>query len=81
MLSPGGGTRLVATALGHRREFAERRMEKPSEPDAFPAPLPADTVHAIVPVARADQGKAVSSDGERPVKRAGAVLEKGPLLR
>src|SRR3972149_4095014 len=53
MLSPCDGTRLVATVLGHGREFAERRMEKPSEPDAFPAPLPADPVHPATPVAPA----------------------------
>ena len=81
MLSPRGGARPVAAILGHPREVAERRMEKPCEPDAFSAAFTADPVHAVIPVARADQGKPVSPDGERPVERAGAVLEEGPLLR
>ena len=45
-----------------------------------PRPSGADAVHAVVPVARADQGQAVRADGEAPVERAGAVLEQRAVL-
>src|SRR6266536_4851232 len=80
MPQPRAGMRLLVTTFRHPREFTERRMEKPPEPDAFPAPLPADPVQAVIPVARAHQRETVGPDRERPIERAGAVLEQGSLL-
>ena len=80
VLAPRGGAPLVAAILGHRREALEGGMEKPPEPDALAAPGRADPVHPVVPVARADQGKAVRADGKGPVEGPRAVLEeRGPL--
>ena len=50
-------TRLsFAAAIGQARERRKRSVEKPGEPDAFALAVLADPVHAVVPVARADQG-------------------------
>ena len=56
-------------------------MEKPGEPHAFSSPLPADPVHAVVPVPRAHQGQSVRPDHERAIESTGAMLEESPLLR
>ena len=77
MLPPRGGTRLLAATLGHRREVAERRMEKPPEPDAFPAPLPADPVHAVVPVARAHQREGRAPRPRAPDRARGRSARRG----
>ena len=56
-------------------------MEKPPEPDAFPAPRLAHSIHPVIPVPGADQGKAVISNAEAPVQGARAVLEERRPLR
>ena len=45
----------------HARTTRQRRAEKPAEPDAFAAPFDADAIHPVVPIAGADQRKAVSA--------------------
>ena len=70
------GARRLAARLGERREGRERRVQEPAEPDALALAAVADPVHAVVPVAGADQRQAVRADGEAAVERARAVLEE-----
>ena len=51
-------------------------MQEPREPDALALTLVADAVHAIVPVAGADQRQAMRAGGKTEVEAARAVLEK-----
>src|SRR5712692_10723893 len=55
-------------------------MQEPAEPDAFPFTPLADPVHAVVPVACADQRQAVFADGETLVEPTRAMLEQGSTL-
>ena len=64
----------VAAPLAERGEAAEHGVEKEAEPDTLALPLSAHSIHAIVPVARADQRQAVRADDERSVDRAQAML-------
>ena len=66
----------LAARLCQRREGRERRVQEPAEPDALALALRSDAVHAVVPVARADQGEPVDADGEAAVERARAVFEE-----
>ena len=70
------GARRVAACVGKRRERDERRVEKPAEPDAFAPAVFADAVHAVVPVAGADQRQAVAPTCQAGIEAAGAVLEQ-----
>src|SRR5436190_6608644 len=68
---------ILLTCSCQRRESHECCLQEPSEPDAFaPAPL-AHAVHAVVPVAGADQRQTVFSDLQALVERSRAVLEEG----
>ncbi len=79
-----GGTRRPArrqvgraARRGERGERRERRMQKPPEPDTFTPPGFADPVHAVVPVARADQRQAMLADlRETGLQSAHAMLEQ-----
>src|SRR3989337_1157375 len=80
MLQPPFGARMLVAGFRQRRERGKRRMQEPAEPDALaPAPL-ADPVHAVVPVARADQRQAVLAAGETLIEPARAVLEERRAL-
>src|SRR6185295_9096501 len=57
-----------------RGEGAEHGVEKEAEPDALALPLSAHPIHAVVPVARADQRQPVLADDERAVDRSQAML-------
>ena len=52
----------LAARGGERRESRQRRVEEPAEPNAFAFALFADAVHAVVPVAGADERKSVAAD-------------------
>ena len=67
-------------ASRERRKRAEQRGQKPAEPDAFALSLRADFIHAVVPVAGADQRQPVTPSLQRPRDRAGAVLVERQLL-
>ena len=67
--------RLIACAR-KGRERHERGVQEPPEPDAFTAPHLADPIHAIVPVARADQRQAVLPNGQAPLQRPRTVFEQ-----
>ena len=57
-------------------------MQQPAQPDALAPALLAHPVHAVVPVAAADQRQAVGADRQARVKRAGAmVVQAGGLVR
>ena len=51
-------------------------MQEEAEPGALAASLPSDAVHAVVPVAAADERQAVGAGGQALVDRAQAVLEE-----
>ena len=55
-------------------------MEEEAEPGALAAALPAHAVHAVVPVAAADERQAVRAGGQALVDRAQAVLEERAAL-
>jgi hypothetical protein len=55
-------------------------VQEEAEPGALAAPLAADAVHAVVPVAGADQRQAVGAAGQPAVDGAQAVLEEGAPL-
>ena len=76
VLAPAAGALALgsAAALRDRREGVEVRAQEPREPDALSLAADADPVHAVVPVARSHERKAVRADGEAAVERAGAVL-------
>ena len=63
-------------AFANGAKTVERRVQEPGEPDALAAPRLADAVHAVVPVAGADQRQAVFADGEALIQRARAVFEE-----
>ena len=52
----------------------QRGVQKPAEPDALAAARGADPVHAVVPVAGAEQRQAVRADGQARIQRAHAML-------
>ena len=74
--SPRCGAGRVAARVGERREGAERRVKQPAEPDALALAKFADAVHAVVPVAGADQRQSVRADLEAGIEPARAVLEQ-----
>ena len=63
-------------AARERREGRQRRVEEPAEPDALAFALFADAVHAVVPVARADQRQPVPAEREALIERQRAMLEQ-----
>ena len=74
--SPCRGMHRVAACIGKRCERDECRVEQPAEPDALASTEFADAVHAVVPVAGADQRQPVKPDIEAGIEAAGAVLEQ-----
>ena len=70
-----------ATEVGDAGEVPQVHEEKPAQPDAFSTALMADAVHAVVPVAGPDQGKAMATDFEAAVQSPRAVLvQRRPLF-
>ena len=60
----------AAAALADRREVVQHGHEEPAEPHALAAALVADAVHAVVPVAGADQRQPVRTVLRRVRDRA-----------
>ena len=72
--------RRVAARIGQICEGVKRGVQHPAKPDAFALAACADTVHAVVPVAAADQRQAVAADRQAGVQGPGAMLvEAGSL--
>jgi hypothetical protein len=76
MVTPSADTVRV-TRVGERREDRDGAQEQPPQPDALALATLADPVHAVVPVACADQRQAVGAGQlEALVKASGAMLEE-----
>src|SRR5450631_3159508 len=58
------------------RKLQQRRMEEPTEPYALAAACSTDTVHAVVPIAAAEQRQTMGTDSKARVQRQTAVLEE-----
>ena len=72
----------VAARIGELREGVERGVQHPAKPDALALAALADTVHAVIPIAAADQRQTMAADRQAGVQRAGAMLvEAGGLVR
>ena len=54
----------------------QHAVQEEAEPGALAAPRGPDAVHAVVPVAGAEERKAVRARGQALVDRAQAVLEE-----
>src|SRR5207245_6903784 len=76
MGSPVRGACMLIAPLGQGRERRKRCVEEPAEPDALAFASRADSVHAVVPIPRADQRQAVFADGKTLVEPARAVLDE-----
>ena len=63
-----------------RREGAERRNQKPGEPHTLATSLHADAIHAVIPIADADERQTVGTRRCRLAQRAETVLVDRPLL-
>ena len=64
---------------GARASFAncaQHVVEEESQPDAFAAAFFADHVHAVIPVAAADQRQTVGAEFQAMLDRADAMLVK-----
>src|SRR5271165_58604 len=57
-------------------EGRERRMQEPSEPHAFALALLSHAVHAVVPVACANERKPMPADRQTCIERKGAMFEE-----
>ena len=55
-------------------------MQEEAEPGAFASSGRSDAVHAVVPIAAADEREAVGAGGEALVDRPDAMLEERPVL-
>src|SRR4030095_10531389 len=74
--TPALGAGLVAAFARELNERRQRRAQEPAEPDTFAAPQLADAVHAVVPVAGADQWQDVRGGTQAAVETAGAMFEQ-----
>src|SRR5882672_11189354 len=68
---------LVFTArISDFGKLPKNRVQKPTEPDTFSLPMLADTVHAVIPIARPHQWQTVASHRETSVYCASAMLKQ-----
>src|SRR5262249_45723852 len=82
MQAPCFGAAVLAARVGEPGKLPKYGVQEPAEPDAFALSSGADPVHAVVPVSRPHQRKAVLSNRQTTVERARAVLEHGgPVFR
>ena len=76
------GAGLVSPAVGQRGERRQDRQQEPREPHALTAAARPDQVHAVVPVARADERQPMLARVETHRDRADAMLvQRGPFDR
>ncbi len=71
---------IVCTPACIRNECVDRRDEKPRKPRAFAATFFADAVHAVVPVAGADERQPACTQRQTDVDRTRAVFVQTCLL-
>src|SRR5208282_6790338 len=77
---PPRSARILAAGIRQRRKRQQRRVEEPPEPGTLALARLADVVHAIVPVARAEQRNSVDADREAMIERPRAVFEDRAAL-
>ena len=65
--------RRVVTQTRHLGKFSEDVTKEESEPDAFALAMPADEIHAVVPVAGPDQRQSMRAESETMQNRPHAV--------
>src|SRR5207248_5212866 len=68
--------RAVAARVAYRREAGEHTVQEKSEPGAFAASGRAHSVHAVIPIACAEEWKAVHASGHALLDRTDAMLEQ-----
>lgn len=71
----------VALAAGDIYELLQHLVEEETQPHAFALALFTDAVHAVVPIAAADQRQAVGAAGHAVLDGAHAVLVEAFLQR
>ncbi len=67
---------MLAALRRDRRERGQGDVQEPTEPDALAFALAPDPIHAVVPVARSDEGQPVRPHRQAPVDGLGAMLEQ-----
>ena len=67
--------------LHHVRKGLQHRAQEPAKPDAFAATLDAHAVHAVVPIAVAEQGQLMRAKLPRFIESAPAVFPERRGLR
>jgi len=60
--------------LGVYRELAQSGYQEPRQPDALALAFEADAIHAVVPVAAADQRQPVCANSARSPQRPQTVI-------
>src|SRR6185369_10031892 len=63
-----------------RHEVAEDGVKEEAQPGAFASPFGPDAVHAVVPVAAADERQTVGAGGDPLVDGAHTMFEERPVL-
>ena len=74
------GSLHILARLTERRKLRERRVQKPTDPDALAFAAVPDAVHAVVPVARSHQRQTVRARLQTTIKRAHAMLVEAARL-
>ncbi len=67
---------LIAAVAGEFAELPQHVVEEEREPDAFALAVLADQIHAVVPVAAADQRQVVNAETQAVVHGADAMFVK-----
>src|SRR5215213_2213556 len=68
---------LIAPSAGDNRESFQDIVEKESQPDAFSLTMLSDQIHAIIPVAAADEGQPVLAEAQAIANGPDTMLVKG----
>ena len=66
----------TGTRFGDRGERVDRGDDEPPQPDTFTAARGTDLVHAVIPIAVADERQVMRAEGETHVDRPYAVIKQ-----
>ena len=80
LTAPAGGALGVAARLHDPGEVTQDLREEPSQPHALAAALMPNAVHAVIPVAGADERQSMRADGQAALDGADTVFVEGPAL-
>ena len=72
-----GGEVVIAAGGGDRGEIEEDAAEEEGEPDTFAFTFMADAVHAVIPIAAANEGESVGAGGGGAADSADTVIVEG----